>query len=131
MNANRPNRTRFDDSGAASTELVVLMPLVLGMFLVIVQFAVWSHATHIAQTAAAQGLSVARAQDGTAADGTAAAQHLLDELARGPLTETNVIAERGAASASVRITGTAIEVVPFVRLPVRAEAAGPVERFVP
>jgi Flp pilus assembly protein TadG len=118
------------DRGAVSAELVIAVPVLLMLLLAIVQFALWSHATHIAQAAAAQGLSAARAHDGTAHAGAAKAQQLLDRLAQNVLTDTSVNAERTVESASVRISGTATTVVPFLRLPVRAEAAGPVERFV-
>lgn len=120
-----------DDRGAASADLVLFTPLLLLVLLTLVQFVLWSHATHIAQAAASQGLAVIRAQNGTAAAGTASAQQLLDQLARGPLTGASVNAERTTESATVRITGTARAVVPFLRLPVHAEAAGPVERFMP
>lgn len=119
------------DRGAVSAELVIATPLLLLMLLAIVQFALWSHATHIAQAAASQGLAVARAQDGTAAEGSASAQQMLDQLARGPLTGASVNADRTATSASIRISGTATSVIPFLSLPVHAEAVGPVERFVP
>lgn len=119
------------DRGAVSAELVIATPLLLLMLLAIVQFALWSHATHIAQAAASQGLAVTRAQDGTAAAGSASAQQMLDQLARGPLTGASVSANRSQTSASIRISGTATSVIPFLHLPVHAEAAGPVERFVP
>lgn len=119
------------DRGAVSAELVIATPLLLLMLLAIVQFALWSHATHIAQAAASQGLAVTRAQDGTAAAGSASAQQMLDQLARGPLTGASVSADRTATSASIRISGTATSVIPFLHLPVHAEAAGPVERFIP
>lgn len=119
------------DRGAVSAELVIATPLLLLMLLAIVQFALWSHATHIAQAAASQGLAVTRAQDGTAAAGSASAQQMLDQLAHGPLTGASVSTDRTATSASIRISGTATSVIPFLHLPVHAEAAGPVERFVP
>ncbi|WP_223199356.1 TadE/TadG family type IV pilus assembly protein [Solihabitans fulvus] len=117
------------DRGSVSAELVIATPLLLLMLLAIVQFALWSHATHVAQAAASQGLAAARAQSGTAAAGAASAQRMLDQLARGPLTGASVSAERTATSASIRISGTAASVIPFLRLPVHAEAVGPVERF--
>lgn len=120
-----------DDRGSVSAELVIAVPLLLLMLLLIVQFAVWSHASHIAQAAASQGLSALRSQDGTEQVGSARAQQLLDQLARGPLTGTSVTSSRGPETASVRISGTATSVVPFLSLPVAAEATGPVERFVP
>ena len=119
------------DRGAVSAELVIATPLLLLMLLTIVQFALWSHATHIAQAAASQGLAVARAQDGTAAEGAAGAQQMLDQLASGPLSGASVSADRTTTSASIRISGTATSVIPFLSLPVHAEAVGPVERFVP
>lgn len=119
------------DRGAVSAELVVATPLLLLMLLLLVQFALWSHATHIAQAAASQGVAVARAQNGSAAAGSASAQRMLDQLASGPLTGADVTADRTTTSASIRITGTATSVIPFLSLPVHAEAVGPVERFVP
>jgi Flp pilus assembly protein TadG len=120
-----------DDRGAASADLVLFTPLLLLALLTIVQFVLWSHATHIAQAAASQGLAVTRAQNGTTAEGTASARHLLEQLAHGPLTDASVSAERTTESAAVRISGTAKAVVPFLRLPIHAEAAGPVERLTP
>ena len=120
-----------DDRGAAGAELVLFTPLLLLALLTFVQFVLWSHATHIAQAAASQGLAAARTQNGTTAAGMASARQLLDQLAQGPLTGASVSAERTTESASVRITGTARAVVPYLRLAVHAEAAGPVERFVP
>jgi len=118
------------ERGAVSAELVIATPLLVLVLLAIVQFALWSHATHIAQAAASHGLATARAQNGTSAAGTAGARQILDQLAAGPLRGATVSVERGAASASVRISGTATPVVPWLSLPVHAEAVGPVERFV-
>ncbi|MEV0675893.1 TadE/TadG family type IV pilus assembly protein [Actinosynnema sp. NPDC050436] len=127
----RVRRALRGDRGSVSAELVIAMPLLLLMLLAIVQFALWSHATHIAQAAASQGLAAARSQNGTAAAGAAGARHLLDQLASGPLTGSTVTSDRNAASASVRVSGTATSVVPVLSLTVHAEAVGPVERFVP
>ena len=66
----RVRRALRGDRGSVSAELVIATPLLLLMLLAIVQFALWSHATHIAQAAASQGLAVARSQNGTAAAGT-------------------------------------------------------------
>ncbi|GAA1291666.1 TadE/TadG family type IV pilus assembly protein [Saccharothrix xinjiangensis] len=127
----RFRRALRGERGAVSAELVIATPLLLLMLLSIVQFALWSHATHIAQAAASQGLAAAGSQNGTSAAGIAGARQLLDQLATGPLRGAVVSADRGAASASVRISGTATSVVPLLSLPVHAEAVGPVERFVP
>ena len=124
-------RVLLGDGGSVSAELVIAVPLLLVVLLLIVQFALWSHASHIAQAAAAQGLAVLRSQHGTETAGTARAQQVLDQLAGGPLTGASVTSQRGPETASVRISGIATAVVPLLSLPVAAEATGPVERFVP
>lgn len=123
-------RARRDD-GSATAELVIATPLLLLMLMAIVQFTVWSHATHVAQAAATEGLGAARAQPGDAAEGRRAATRLLVQLANGPLTGTTVVAVRDDTTATVTVTGTATPVIPFLTLPVRAMASGPVERFTP
>lgn len=129
MTATTGGRVWRDERGAATTELVIVMPLLLSMVLVIAQWALWAHATHIAQAAASEALSAARVHGGTVAGGQAQAQHVLDQLGRGPLTGPRVSVTRDANRAAVTITGTATSVLPFLRLPVHAEAAGPVEVF--
>jgi Flp pilus assembly protein TadG len=124
-------RALREDRGSVSVELVIATPLLLMMLLAIVQFALWSHATHIAQAAASQGLAAARVQGATTTAGRAGAQRVLDQLGQGPLTEASITSGRTADSASVAVTGVASSVIPFLRLPVHAEAAGPLERFVP
>lgn len=119
------------DRGAVSAELVIATPLLLLMVMAIVQFALWSHATHIAQAAAAQGLAAARAQDATLAQGDAAARRLLDQLGRGPLTNARIDTTRSDDTVVIRISGQASAVIPLLHLPVHAEATGPVERFSP
>lgn len=106
-------------------------PVLLLMLLAIVQFAMWSHATHIAQAAAAQGLSVTRVQSGTETAGESRAQEVLNDLGQGPLAESNVDASRTTTAATVEVTGVASSVIPFLRLPVHATATGATERFEP
>lgn len=120
-----------DDRGSVGAELTIVTPLLLLVLMAIVQVALWSHATHIAQAAASHGLAAARVHGATAAAGTASAQHTLDQLAGGPLREATVVSDRSATSAVVRISGRATAVIPALSLPVHAEATGPVERFVP
>lgn len=110
-------------------ELVVATPLLLFLILLIIQFGLWSHATHIAQAAAAHGLAAARAYEGTAADGITAAKDTLTRIGDGPLQDTQVAAARTAESASVKVDGTASMIIPFLEMPVHATAAGPAERL--
>ncbi|APU21319.1 TadE-like protein [Actinoalloteichus sp. GBA129-24] len=114
-----------------SVELVIATPLLLLVLLLIVQFTLWSHATHLAQAAASRGLAAARIHEATAAEGHHAASSLLDSLGTATLTEISIDVDRDTNLASARITGRATSVVPGLHLPVRAAASGPVERVVP
>ncbi|WP_129665892.1 TadE/TadG family type IV pilus assembly protein, partial [Phytoactinopolyspora endophytica] len=105
------------ERGAGTVQLVVATPLLMLLLLCIVQFAVWSHATHIAQSAAAQGLAAARVADGTETAGHTVAQGVLDQLADGPLHHASVTVTR-SATVAVRISGVAARVVPGLQLPV-------------
>ncbi|GAA4884472.1 pilus assembly protein [Pseudonocardia sp. C8] len=120
-----------DERGSVTAELVLAVPALLLLLLVIAQFAVWAHATHIAQAAASQALSGARVQGGSSADGQAQAGSVLAQLGGGPLHDPRAAVTRGPEQSTVEITGHAARVVPFLDLPVRARAVGPSERFVP
>ncbi|MFJ8965350.1 TadE/TadG family type IV pilus assembly protein [Lentzea sp. NPDC102401] len=111
-------------------ELVIATPLLLLLILLIAQFALYMHATHIAQAAAAQALSAVRVSGGTSA-GVAEGERVLAQLGSGPLQGTSVSVQRGPSQASALITGSVINVLPFTNLAVRAEAVGPVEKFTP
>lgn len=69
-----------------------------------------------------------RVADGTVVAGRAATERVLAQLAGGALRQPTVIVERGAVRARVRVEGSAQPVIPFLTVPVRAEASGPVER---
>ena len=117
--------------GAVSAELVIAVPVLMLLLLLVVQFAVWAHATHVADTAAAQALAGARAEGGTADAGQDRATQVLAQLGNRVLVDPHIQVSRDTAHASVEIRGSALGVVPFLELPVRARAAGGVEVFTP
>ncbi|WP_461153839.1 TadE/TadG family type IV pilus assembly protein [Saccharopolyspora tripterygii] len=121
---------RQDERGSVTAELVLAVPALLLLILLIAQFAIWAHATHIAQAAASQALSAARVHRASSADGQAEAQSVLGQLGAGPLIGPHADVNRGPYQSTVEITGQAATVVPFLDLPVRGHAAGPSERFV-
>lgn len=119
------------DDGTVGAQLVIATPLLLLLLLTIVQFALWSHATHIAHAAADQGLAATRTYDGSIGSGRAATTRMLDELAKGPLTNTSVEVNRGTINASVSVGGTVTQIIPIFRFPVHATVSGDIERFTP
>lgn len=113
-----------------SAELVITVPVLLLMLLLIAQFALWAHATHIAQAAASQALAAARVQGATSAEGEATARDVLAQLGGGPLRNPHLAITLGPQQCTVEIVGDTVSVVPLLVLPVRVHAAGPTERIV-
>ena len=122
-------RHRSDQAGAGTLETVLVMPLVLLLITVVVQFALWYHASHVALAAAQDGLRAARLQGATAADGRARAQTELDQLGRDLVLSPQVTVTRGLDEATAEVSGWAPQVVPLLRLPIHQHAASPIERF--
>jgi Flp pilus assembly protein TadG len=118
-----------DEAGSASAELVVATPLLLLLVLGVIQFALWQHASHVAQAAAQQGLAVGRVQGGSEQSATAQAAALLDQTGSGVLVHPSITTSRDALSTTVVVSGQAEGIIPFLSLPVRSIAAGPTERW--
>ncbi|WP_338672604.1 TadE/TadG family type IV pilus assembly protein [Streptomyces sp. SCSIO 30461] len=122
------SRRQCGDRGAVSLQLVLVVPLLLLIALLVVQFALVWHARHIAQYAAERGLAAARVEDGTAADGRAQARRSLAALGDRVLIRPSVIVERTATRTTVRVRGPVIRVVPGLTLHAAGTASGPTER---
>jgi Flp pilus assembly protein TadG len=117
-----------DDRGSA--ELIVATPLLLLLILAVIQFAIYEHASEVAQATASQALASTRVVGGTTASGRSDAMSLLANIGRGVLIDPAVSVTRDATSARVTVTGTAEDVIPLMHLPVSATSSGPIERFV-
>jgi Flp pilus assembly protein TadG len=113
--------------GSVSAELVIATPLLLLLILGVIQFALWQHASHVAKTAAQEGLAAGRLENGSEATGQNEANAVLAQL--GVLSGPHVVTRRTADTTTVTVTGDAPSVLPFFHLPVRAVASGPTERF--
>ncbi|WP_370088186.1 TadE/TadG family type IV pilus assembly protein [Streptacidiphilus sp. MAP12-16] len=120
---------RVRDRGAASSEIAVVMPLLLLMLMGIVQVSLIVHAHHVAQAVAAQAVDAARAQGGTNAQGRADAQALLASLGTGALGRPQITVRRTATTVTAQVVGDVSGVVPFWTPQVIGYAAGPVERL--
>jgi Flp pilus assembly protein TadG len=121
------------DRGAGSAEIVIAVPLLMLLILLIIQFAIWEHAESIAHATAEEALAAARVQGGTAAAGQQRASEVIAQIGSSVLTGSQVLVTMTPADVTVRVTGTAEQVLPIPGLsfPVTATVTGPVERFVP
>ena len=132
MNRLRHGRQRLrrtPERGESSAETVIVMALLAALVLGVIQYAVDEHGEQAAQFAAALALSVARAQNGTAADGQSAAHSELAQLTTA-LQEPSVTVQRTTTEVTVTVSGTVTTVFGLTEH-VSATAAGPVDRFEP
>ncbi|MFF2811828.1 TadE/TadG family type IV pilus assembly protein [Streptomyces sp. NPDC058000] len=123
------HRRLRDDRGTATTQLVLVVPVLLLLAMLVVQFALVWHARHIAQFAAQRALAAARTKAGTAADGRAQAGRSLAALGGRILTAPSVTVARTATQTTVRVRGTVMAVVPGLYLHASGTVSGPTERL--
>lgn len=123
------NRRGKAEEGLTSTELAVIMPVLIMLILVPFQVALWWHADQIADAAAREAVDAAQVVTATEEDGIRAAEWFLD--AAGNITEPQVMVTRTTETVTVEVTGRAPRLVPGFDWEVTARAAGPIERFIP
>ena len=123
-----PRRLR-SERGDATTEVVLVTPVLLFLIAVVIQFGLWYHASHVAQAAAAEGVRAARADGASALAGEARARDFLDQLGPTIVVGSNVVASRDARIARVEVKGHAVSLIPGLHLPVDAVAQSPLEEF--
>jgi len=122
--------TRFrDERGMTTIQVAILFPAVLIWLMLIVQYGLWWHAKQVANAAAAEAVDAAQVQDGTAADGEAAAASYLAQS--GNLNAITITVERQPTVVIAEVHGDAPQLVPGISWSVTARSEAPVERFVP
>ncbi len=121
------NRRRHE-TGLTSTELAVVMPILIALILVPFQVALWWHAKQVADAAAREAVDAAQVAAATDADGERAARWFLD--AAGNITESRVTVTRTVDTVTVEVTGRAPRLLPGFDWQVTARASAPVERFI-
>lgn len=117
------------DDGLTSTELAVLMPVVIALVLTPIQIGLWWHASQVADAAAREAVEAAQVQGAGEADGRAAAERFL--TAAGNLNAPTITLTRTDDIVTAEIAGRAPRLLPGLDWEVTAVAVGPVERFIP
>ena len=118
-----------DEAGVIASQLAILMPALLLLIMLAVQFGLWAHASQLARAAANEAAYTAALPDTTDQHGRDAAAGLLAQA--GHLTEVRVDIDRTGELVVATVTGLAPQVVPGFGWSVAATAAAPVERFIP
>ena len=120
-------RRRADDGLA---EFVVCLPVFFLLVVCGIQFALWSHASHLARAAAEQGSQVASAYGSTQTAGSQAAHQFIDTTGPGTLTNPQVATTTLSGDvAQVTVTGRAQALIPWFTLTVSATSDAPVQEY--
>ena len=117
-----------DERGAASLEMVVLLPALFAVLFLGMQAALYYHARTVAIAAAQEGARAAAAEHATAGSGTAAARAYLADVGTDALESSSVTARRTATTAIVTVRGRSLSVIPGWRPTVRQQARTERER---
>ncbi|WP_307832396.1 pilus assembly protein [Planomonospora sp. ID91781] len=123
------------ERGATAVELAMIMPVVLVVILLVVQFALWFHGRQVADAAAREGARLARLDtDSWQQDAEARAAEVLRAVGPELLSGATATAWEEGDRRGVEITATAVQVVPLLpstTFTVTARFGGPVECFRP
>lgn len=124
-------RRARSDAGVTSTEVAIVMPVMLIVIMLVFQVGLFWHAKQAADTAAEEAVDAAQVASATEADGYAGANAILSQA--GNLRDVQVTVTRDDASGVVTatVTGRAPSIIPFGSWSVAAQARGSIERFVP
>lgn len=109
--------------------MVILVPALLLLIMLVVQFGLWYHAQHVVQAAAQEGARAARAEGATPEEGAERASAFLSSVGGEAVQNAEVDAARTGDVVTVRVSARAPAVVPGLRLDVAAAATSPAEEF--
>jgi hypothetical protein len=106
-----------------------VIPVMMLVVLVVVQFALWAHAAQVVQLAASEGDRVAVTMGGGAVAGRARAEAVLAASGSTVTSTSAAVSILPAQQAEVTVTGRAEAVLPWLNLPVSATQVGPIQQF--
>lgn len=120
---------RLEERGSATVEAVLVIPVLMLLLLVAVQFALWAHASQVVHTAASEGDASARTYGGGSQLGEARARDVLrasQSNVLGPAVQVTVLS---GDEVQVTVTARAVSILPGIQLPVSATVAGSIQEF--
>jgi Flp pilus assembly protein TadG len=121
-------RRARDERGAGAVEFILVMPVLMLIFLLLVQWAVQLHSDRIVHAAAREAAVEAAAWEGGATAGRQTADSYLDDVGS-DLSNTSVDVHVGLTDATVTVSGDVLTLLPGLHIRVSATAKVPKERF--
>ena len=128
----RRKRDQADsDRGSAVVEAVFIIPVIVILSMMIIQFALVWHGRHVAQAAAQSGAIAAAGYRSSPGVGERTAEEYLAQVAPNLLAARSVTASADAAGVSVEVHAHVLTLVPFADFQVDESATSPAEAFLP
>ena len=118
------------DRGDATVEAVIIVPVLVVLTLLVVQFVLVWHGRHVAQAAAQTAARSAAAYQAQPAAGQAAGDDYLAEVAPNLLPGRSVTVTRDAAGVTAIVGADVLTVIPFAAFHIQEQATAPLEIFV-
>jgi hypothetical protein len=123
-------RSLSSDGGSSSVELVFVVPVVMLLMMVGLQFALYGLAAHAVALAAAEGGASARATTGGAGPARALVARELSAVAGNVVENPTVSISTGAGDqVSVSVSGAVPSILPGLHLSVNSVSDGPAQLF--
>ena len=117
------------DRGSATAEAVIILPILVLLTMVVVQFVLVWHGRHVAQAAAQTAARSAAAYQATAAVGQADGDAYLQQVGSNLLPGRTVRVDRDATTVTVTVTADVLTVIPFGSFTIDESATTAVEAW--
>jgi Flp pilus assembly protein TadG len=111
-------------------EAAIVLPVIIVLTVLVIQYALLWHGRHVAQAAAQDGLQAASAYSAAPAAGQTAAAAYLAQVAPRLLHSPGVTVSATATTVTVTVHAEVMSLLAFGRFGVTEHAAGPRELFV-
>ena len=126
----RPRTPAADtDRGSSTLGAILVIPVMILLTMLVLQFAMLWHGKHVAAAVAQTGVQGAAGYRSSAADGQAQAEGYLADVAPNLLRDATVTVDRGTGTVTARVSARIPSVLPFTDFDVQETVTGPVERF--
>ena len=126
----KSRRRRSGEGGSSTPELVVILPVLMLLIAVGLQFALWGLASHVLSDSVAQGGASLRADGGTNSEARVLTLQEIQALASSLVLEPTIITQTSSGGiASLSASGSVPSLLPGEHLRVTADSTGPEQLF--
>jgi Flp pilus assembly protein TadG len=122
-------RRHGGDRASVTVEAVLVVPVLMLLLLVVVQFVLWAHAAQVVQLAASEGDRAAQSLNGSPSQGVERARSVLSGNGSDVSSPSVSVSVLAGDVAKITVTGRAESILPGLSLPVSATQVGPVQEF--